>query len=53
VAVRWFSSSDSASMTVAQSSNDRTKYTIECPCLVLVIEGQLRWTNMCLSEIHR
>jgi hypothetical protein len=23
------------------------------PCLVLVIEWQPRWTNVCLSEIHR
>jgi hypothetical protein len=25
----------------------------EGTCLVLVIEWQLRWTNMCLSGIHR
>ena len=26
---------------------------VKGPCFVLVIEWQPRWTNMCLSEIHR
>jgi hypothetical protein len=25
---------------------------VEGPCLVLVIECQLRWTNVCFSEIY-
>ena len=28
-------------------------WSLKGPCLVLIIEWQPRWTNMCLSEIHR